>query len=1172
MTTTKTIELMLEHWPPQMRRGFRVPHIAHNLVSVAEICDAGGMVVFSQQGVEIEFEGEIIGRGWRDPTNRLWRIPITSEGAERIIPPPAFNTSDLNNGLILSINLTALYDCKSTAQLVKYYHACFGSHPVSTLIAAVKKGYLRGCPGFTEKNIRKYLGNEEATDLGHMKLKQQGTRSTTTISNRGRPRKQQGQHGDDAIDDAQTIPAQEPHNKKTHAVFMATAAADGLIASDQTGSLPRISTRGMRYLCIFYIYDANAIKAIPIKSRRKEELLRAYKEMYEYCEARGFKPKMHKLDNETSKEVEVFITSQRAQYQYTPPDIHRTNPAERAIQTYKACAKSTFASLPKTFPIAYWCRLIPQIDLSVNIVRPCRQNPFLSAWTALEGEFHFDATPLAPPGTEMLLHERSSRRASWAYNAKKAWYIGPCLHHYRNVRAIMKDTGAERIGDTFRFHHHVIAVPEITPAERIVHAAEKLEDAIKQQPEKAPLAEHDAIAMLRQILLGERRRVLSPSQPTTINSKVSIHKPRTTTMTQQQKVICNAPNYISDDESDMEDEPMPEKRRRSKRLREKKLSANKVSCQYEPQHKSNKIQCGWAKDHVTVQQTERAPDTFLAGAIIDDVTGKAMEYRDLIQHDKYKDVWQRSYANELGRLAQGIRDIPGTDTIFFIARSEIPKERWKDVTYGRIVVDYRPQKADPYRTRLTVGGDRINYPFDVSTPTADLTTIKMLWNSTISSKKARFCTMDVKNFYLMTPMERPEFMRLPISLLPPEIIAQYKLQHIVEDGWVYLKIVRGMYGLPQAGLLANQLLKQRLQKHGYFPCQFTPGLWKYVWRPITFTLVVDDFGIKSDALTHTNHLKRTLEKYYEVTVDWKGSLYVGIQLEWNYDKGFVDTHMPGYIPKALIKFQHPHPKQAQHAPATAVPIVYGAKIQEAPKDTSPPLAPAQIKRIQDIVGTLVYYARAVDPTLSATLSSIASRQTKGTQKLEEEVKQLLDYCATHPNSGVRYVASDMILNAHSDASYLSEPDGRSRAGGHFYLSKHNDENFNNGAILTLSTIIKHVMASASEAELAALFYNSKAAVPLRVTLQEMGHPQPPTLITSDNTTAHGLITKVMTPKAEKSMDMRFHFLKYREAQRQFRYLWRRAHTNRADYHTKKHPKKHYITNRRNYVVDMPRRQ
>ena len=95
------------------------------------------------------------------------------------------------------------------------------------------------------------------------------------------------------------------------------------------------------------------------------------------------------------------------------------------------------------------------------------------------------------------------------------------------------------------------------------------------------------------------------------------------------------------------------------------------------------------------------------------------------------------------------------------------------------------------------------------------------------------------------------------------------------------------------GLLANQLLTEPLQKHGYFKCQFTPGLWKHVWRPITFTLVVDDFGIKSDALTHTNHLKRTLEKCYEVKVDWKGSIYVGIQLGWNYDKGYVDTHMPG---------------------------------------------------------------------------------------------------------------------------------------------------------------------------------------------------------------------------------------------------------------------------------------
>jgi len=207
--------------------------------------------------------------------------------------------------------------------------------------------------------------------------------------------------------------------------------------------------------------------------------------------------------------------------------------------------------------------------------------------------------------------------------------------------------------------------------------------------------------------------------------------------------------------------------------------------------------------------------------------------------------------------------------------------------------------------------------------------------------------------------------------------------------------------------------------------------------------------------------------------------------------------------------------------------------------------------------------------MAATMSSIASRQSRGTEDLEQEVKQFLDYCATHPNAGVRFVASDMILALHSDASYLSEPEAKSRAAGHFFLGKQNDEDFDNGAIMTLSKIIKHVMSSASEAETAAMFYNCKAASPLRVTLEEMGHAQPKTQVTTDNSAAQGLITKTMIPKAAKSYDMRFNFLKCREAQRQFDFVWRRGKNNRADYHSKRHPVKHYVEKRNNYVVDMP---
>ena len=128
------------------------------------------------------------------------------------------------------------------------------------------------------------------------------------------------------------------------------------------------------------------------------------------------------------------------------------------------------------------------------------------------------------------------------------------------------------------------------------------------------------------------------------------------------------------------------------------------------------------------------------------------------------------------------------------------------MTYGRIVVDYQPQKTDPTCTRLTVGGNLIDFPGDVRTPTVDLTTDKLVIKSTISTPGARYMCGDVKNFYLGTPMARYEYMRLHISIIPQEIIDQYKLMDLVHNDYVYIKIRRGMYGLPQAGIIANKLL------------------------------------------------------------------------------------------------------------------------------------------------------------------------------------------------------------------------------------------------------------------------------------------------------------------------------------------------------------------------------
>ena len=133
----------------------------------------------------------------------------------------------------------------------------------------------------------------------------------------------------------------------------------------------------------------------------------------------------------------------------------------------------------------------------------------------------------------------------------------------------------------------------------------------------------------------------------------------------------------------------------------------------------------------------------------------------------------------------------------------------------------------------------------------------------------------------------------------------------------------------------------------------------------------------------------------------------------------------------------------------------------------------------------------------------------------------------------------MILALHSDASYLSEPGAKSGAGGHFYLKDKTDRESKNGAILTLSKIIKQFMTSTSEAETAALFLNCIATIPLRIALEEMGHPQPKTPVITDNTSAEGLINKTMIPKRAKAHDMRFNWLKCREAQQMFALIWKK---------------------------------
>ena len=200
-----------------------------------------------------------------------------------------------------------------------------------------------------------------------------------------------------------------------------------------------------------------------------------------------------------------------------------------------------------------------------------------------------------------------------------------------------------------------------------------------------------------------------------------------------------------------------------------------------------------------------------------------------------------------------------------------------------------------------------------------------------------------------------------------------------------------------------------------------------------------------------------------------------------------------------------------------------------------------------------------------SIGAIDYQKSKSTQATRDTTVWLLNYAASHPNSTIRYNASDMVLHLHSEASYLSEPGACSRVGGHYFLGKKSTEPTKptltdsplNGPIYTVSKILHNLMASAAEAEISATFHNGQEAVPISTTLQKLGHPQPPTPTRVKNSTAEGFANGTIKQKISKAIDMHFYWIQDRTQQRQFIIYWKPGSTNLGDYFTKHHSPAHH---------------
>jgi hypothetical protein len=237
------------------------------------------------------------------------------------------------------------------------------------------------------------------------------------------------------------------------------------------------------------------------------------------------------------------------------------------------------------------------------------------------------------------------------------------------------------------------------------------------------------------------------------------------------------------------------------------------------------------------------------------------------------------------------------------------------------------------------------------------------------------------------------------------------------------------FGLPQAGIVAQQLLEERLQSTGYTQSKHTHGYWTHEWGPISFTLVVDNFGIKYIGKDHAMHLILILKEHYKVKEDWDGKQYLGITMDWDYKNHEAHLSMPKYVECALVRSAHPTPDKSQHKPHPHTIPTYGAKVKYAkPEDTSRKLSPTEKKFIQEVIGVLLYYSCTVDSTMLTALSVNASAQAKPT---EDTMNSENSYWTTqqctpmqflHTRKATWYLSYTVTRHTSANPRHAAEPE------------------------------------------------------------------------------------------------------------------------------------------------------
>ena len=417
------------------RHGHIIPGFTNNLLSLGKLCDADCTAHLNKHTLLVNDKfGKPVLQGKREEAGaRLWRVDIAPTPTRPSLPtpqqPPPTPNSD-NTVQTTNAQTTShahAYDLPNTPGLIAYLHATAGYPVKSTWLQAIKRGAYKTWPGLTYA-----LADADETIKGHMAQPRQHIRSTQRTA---------ANHATSLTD---------PHKLmvEVHVVPI------NRIFTDDTGRFTPRARSGNQYIMVTLHGPSNAILVRPFASKHDSHRIAAYNDVYDRLSTAGQAPTLHILDNEVSGAFQKAITANNCTFQLVPPNVHRRNAAERAICTFKDHFLAILAGTAPNFPRDRWDLLLPQAELTLNLLRLSPTKPDQSAWEHLFGPYNFDATPMGPAGSRVIIHSKAQQRHSWEYRGHDGFYIGPALKHYRCYRVLNKVSHAVAITDALKFRHH----------------------------------------------------------------------------------------------------------------------------------------------------------------------------------------------------------------------------------------------------------------------------------------------------------------------------------------------------------------------------------------------------------------------------------------------------------------------------------------------------------------------------------------------------------------------------------------------------------------------------------------------------------------------------------------------------------------------------------------------